>query len=300
MIVDEPKHAAMNAAAAGPGVSHSGAPSGLSESASVSPARHRGLRMIGLLAATLLLPLTASADALSPRELPRAIAHDFKSLVTTRQNLAFALAGAGAAWAGSTADDRIVESRFNSEVREETTLDHVFEAGDHLGGVTQIAGACATYGLGLLSHQPEVQALGSDLVRAQFVNGVLTVGLKKAVGRERPDHSNRASFPSGHASGTFATATVLHRRYGPRTGIPAFLLAGYVAGSRLNESQHFLSDVLAGAALGIIVGHTITRDHEDGRLGIYPTVSPHGAGIRFVYRPIARAPSSGAHVAMLR
>ena len=250
--------------------------------------------------ATIVLPLTVSADALSPRELPRAIAHDFKSLVTTKQNLAFALAGAGATWAGSAADDRIVESRFNSEVREETTLDHVFEAGDPLGGVTQVAGACATYGLGMWSRNPEVQSLGSDLVRAQFVSGLITVAAKKAVGRERPDHSNRASFPSGHSSGTFATATVLHRRYGPRAGIPAYLLAGYVAGSRLNESQHYLSDVLAGAALGFIVGHTITREHEDGRLAIYPMISPHGAGIRFVFRPVARAPSSAAHDAMLR
>lgn len=256
--------------------------------------------MIGFLFAAILLPLPVSADALAPRQLPRAIANDFKNLVTDKQNIAFALAGAGVTWAGTSVDDRIVESRFNSEVREETTLDHVFEAGDILGGVTQIAGACATYGLGMLSRNPEVQSLGSDLVRAQFVNGILTAGLKQAVGRERPNHSNRESFPSGHSSGTFATATVLYRRYGPRAGIPAYLLAGYVAGSRLNESQHYLSDVLAGAALGFIVGHTITREHEDGRLGIYPIISPHGAGIRFVFRPVARAPSSAAHDAMLR
>ncbi len=294
------EHAAMTAAAAGPGVTHSGAPSKVLWPLRKLPSL-RVLRLAGILAFGLLCHLPAAADGLAPRELPRTIARDFRNLVTTKENLLFAAAGAGAAWAGSSQDDRIVESRFNSEVREETTLDHIFEPGYHVGGgAVQIGGACATYGLGMLMHNTEAQALGADLVRAQFVSGCITLGLKKAVGRTRPDRSSDASFPSGHTSGTFATATVLYRRYGPRTGIPAFLLAGYVGGSRLNESQHYLSDVIAGAALGFIVGHTISRDHEQGRLGVYPTLSPHGAGVRFVFRPVARAPSSVAQLAILR
>ncbi len=294
------EHAAMNAAAAGPGVTHSGARPRILWPFRKLP-RHHFLRLAGILAAGLLCHLPTSADDLAPRELPRTIAHDFRTLVTTKENLLFAAAGAGAAWAGSSFDDRIVESRFNSEVREETTLDHIFEPGYHVGGgAVQIGGACATYGLGMLMHNSQAQALGADLIRAQFVSGCITLALKKAAGRERPDRSSETSFPSGHASGTFATATVLYRRHGPRAGIPALFLASYVAGSRLNESQHYLSDVIAGAALGFIVGHTITRDHEQGRLGVYPTLSPHGAGIRFVFRPVARAPSSVADVAALR
>jgi len=256
--------------------------------------RHRFLRMIGILVAGVLVAPAAGADELSPSDLPRAIAMDFRNLVTTKENLVIAVAGAGAVWAGASLDDRIVESRFNSEIHEETILDHVFEPGDYLGGPLLIAGGCATYGLGIMMGKPQAQALGADLIRAQFVTGSLTFALKQAVGRERPDHSNDASFPSGHASEAFATATVLDRRYGLRAGLPAYLLAGYVAASRLNESQHYLSDVIAGAALGFIVGRTVTRDREGGRLGFYPTVTPHGVGFRLVLRPVARAPSPGA------
>jgi len=259
----------------------------------------RFLGILGLLVTGLMAVLPAGAETIAPADFPRVIARDVANLFTTHENLVIAAAGAAATWAGTSVEDRIVDSRFNSEFREETTLDHVFEAGYYLGGPLQIGGAVATYGFGLTGH-PEAQALGADLIRAQFISGGITLGLKEAVGRERPDHSSSTSFPSGHASSAFATATVIHRRYGPRAGLASYLLAGYVAVSRLNESQHYLSDIIAGAALGIMVGRTVTRDHDDGRLGIHPTVSPRGVGIRFVYRPDARAPSPVAYSAAVR
>jgi membrane-associated phospholipid phosphatase len=77
-------------------------------------------------------------------------------------------------------------------------------------------------------------------------------GLKRAVGRERPDGDrNRAnsSFPSSHAANAFALACVLGARW--RRGIPAFFaLALLVALSRMYLNRHFLSDVVAGALVG--------------------------------------------------
>ena len=292
MIPNTRAHAARNAATAGPGVTHPGAPSGFS--GHMIRFVRRGITAIAVLLATLVSVVPAVAEEIQPRDLPRTLLEDVKSLVMRRENYVIGAIGAGATWAGTALDDRIVESDFNSEFDEETALDHAFEPGYYLGGgAVQIGGAFATYGLGLMWDKPEAQALGADLVRAQLISGAITVGLKKAVGRQRPDESSNTSFPSGHASGSFATATVLHRRYGTRAGLLAYLLATYVSASRLNESQHFLSDVLAGAALGIVVGRTVTRDHDPGGLGVYPMVSPGGFGFRFVFRPVARAPSSG-------
>jgi membrane-associated phospholipid phosphatase len=99
------------------------------------------------------------------------------------------------------------------------------------------------------------------------VAGLLAWGLsslvKDAVDRPRPfaDGGIHAvgrlpggsSFPSGHAATAFAAATVV-AILAPRLRVPAHVLAALVAFSRVYLGVHFLSDVLAGAVLGIGVG----------------------------------------------
>jgi membrane-associated phospholipid phosphatase len=65
-------------------------------------------------------------------------------------------------------------------------------------------------------------------------------------------------MPSGHATVTFAAATVLQQHLGYRAGIPTYLIASYVALSRLHDNRHFASDVAMGAATGIIIGRSVT------------------------------------------
>lgn len=62
-----------------------------------------------------------------------------------------------------------------------------------------------------------------------------------------------ASFPSGHASSSFAAATGLTAA-GPKAAIPAYIVAIIISFSRLYLQVHFLGDVLAGAVLGILCG----------------------------------------------
>jgi membrane-associated phospholipid phosphatase len=59
------------------------------------------------------------------------------------------------------------------------------------------------------------------------------------------------SFPSGHAQTAFTLATALTILF-PRWGIPAFLIAGAVGMSRIILTSHYLSDVIAGAGVGIL------------------------------------------------
>ena len=82
-----------------------------------------------------------------------------------------------------------------------------------------------------------------------------TGGLKYTVRRERMDGSSRTSFPSGHAARAFMTATMLHKEYG-ETVSPWFSVAGYGAAAvtglmRVKENNHWVSDMLAGAGIGI-------------------------------------------------
>lgn len=104
--------------------------------------------------------------------------------------------------------------------------------------------------------------------------GALTFGtevavmmsLKYIVREDRPDHSNRHSFPSGHASTAFANATFVQRRYGWKFGVPAYAVATYIAWGRVYARKHHWWDVLAGAALGagsaLIYTRPLAQKHD--------------------------------------
>ena len=147
------------------------------------------------------------------------------------------------------------------------------------GSLVQIGGALTTYALGHLVARPGVAELGRDLIRVQVLAGVVTQGLKYAVGRERPDGSSRRSFPSGHSSGTFAAAVVLQNHYGWKVGAPALGVASYVAASRLSENRHYLSDVVFGAAIGLAAGRAVTFRLRDTRFELTPIAAHGGAGV---------------------
>jgi membrane-associated phospholipid phosphatase len=129
-----------------------------------------------------------------------------------------------------------------------------------------------------------------DMVDAVIVNFGYSQVLKVAVGRERPNGENNQSFPSGHASNAFTIATVTQRHYGWKLGVPAYVLAGVVGASRIQQDKHYLGDVLAGATLGYIVGRTVVRVNsrpvEKGArvvsLQVSPIVGWRTRGVRLV------------------
>ena len=102
-----------------------------------------------------------------------------------------------------------------------------------------------------------------DLLQAQILGEILFNPIKVATQRLRPDGSDHLSFPSGHATITFATATVIERHLGWRKALLAYGIASYVALSRLHDDKHWLSDVIFGAAVGTIAGRTVVHHASD-------------------------------------
>jgi undecaprenyl-diphosphatase len=125
----------------------------------------------------------------------------------------------------------------------------------HLGGARVTIGAS----LGLVAAGEVHLGLATGLANA--LSHIVVQVLKRTVARPRPcDASGRPlalvalpdpfSFPSGHAAATAAIAGTVAYAH-PWLGAPLLALAGLVAWSRVALRVHHLSDVIAGAALGL-------------------------------------------------
>jgi len=214
--------------------------------------RHAGIAL--LLSIAIHAPVCAQ-DAPTPRQLPRRILSDIRGLATTEPLITLAVGGAIAA-AARPSDDRAVRALSGNH-----TLEESLDAGSAAGnGWMQVGGAAVVYGVGQWAHRPHLASLGAQLFESQIVAGLLTRSFKVAVARARPD-GGAHSFPSGHTSATAATAAVLAARYGWRVGALAYAGATYVAASRLADRQHFTSDVIFGAAIGIASERAVHAAH---------------------------------------
>ena len=98
---------------------------------------------------------------------------------------------------------------------------------------------------------------GRMVVSDVFSLGIMAIGvngLKYSLKRMRPNLSRRNSFPSGHTATVFTLATMLHMEYGWRS--PWFSIGGYTIAAatgvmRMVNNMHWMSDVMAGALIGI-------------------------------------------------
>ena len=161
------------------------------------------------------------------------------------------LLGAGALTTGKVelleTDEEVREEIREHMARPVTTIDNHLR---YLPGL-------ATLGLGLAGvkgrHSPVNQVLLAAL--AFTLNDAVTIRLKRLTQVERPDGSDLHSFPSAHTSVALASATFLHKEYGARSlwySVVGYSVAALTGGLRMAKDNHWLSDVLAGAGVGIL------------------------------------------------
>jgi len=115
---------------------------------------------------------------------------------------------------------------------------------------------------GLINHDKKLQRDALYMGGAFLVSGIITQSTKRIVDRERPfqkysfivlrdDESGGLSFPSGHTTSAFCTATSIALRYRKWYFVaPAYLFAASVAWARMYQGVHYPTDVLAGAVIG--------------------------------------------------
>lgn len=123
-------------------------------------------------------------------------------------------------------------------------------AGQLIPNVLYVGGALLASHFGNAAGGRRAQVMTMATAEA----ALLTTAIKLVVREERPNHSARNSFPSGHATTIFAFAAVIQAEHGWVYGVPAFALAGFTGFSRINDNMHYLHDVLAGATIGLSFG----------------------------------------------
>jgi hypothetical protein len=205
------------------------------------------------------------------------VAHDFGAMPTMKSTYAV-LGGAGLLALAVHNQDPDVNVHFQGGNTK------WFSAGKYLGQSYTIGAAgFATYLAGRLTKNDKASHIGIDELRALLESELIVQGVKYTVRRKRPEGTGYA-FPSGHATDSFAAATVLARHFGAKAALPTYILASYIAMSRLHENRHYLSDVIFGAGLGYVVGHTVTRHGKDNftEFAMYPVAVPGGIAMSFV------------------
>jgi len=112
-----------------------------------------------------------------------------------------------------------------------------------------------------------------QFTKGLLLTGVITYGLKLGVNKQRPDKSNDNSFPSGHTSIVFHSAGYIHRRYGFKYSIPAYVLAGFTAANRIDSKKHDILDIVAGATIGLGSNLFFTTEYQQEHMEL--TYSSH-------------------------
>ena len=187
----------------------------------------------------------------------------------------------------ATADRRGDAWARHPGVQDDPTLDVLSQVGDQTGSVAAFVVGPAAWLLGRVRGDSGTAVLGLRTTEAVVVSGAVIAATKLLAGRTRPfasaDHSpshwdflgglrsdSTRSFASGHSASAAAAAVALaaewrrQGRGGWKTAGPplVYSLAVVTAGSRVRDRRHWLSDVVSGAAIGMVSAIVVRRWHD--------------------------------------
>ena len=188
---------------------------------------------------------------------------DFRAMLQPKPMAGLLIAGLVSWGVRDTLDDNVV--RYVNE--------HPNRWGDgtdvlgFLGGPgPHFALTAGLYAWSLKTQDPYLHDFSITLLNTLLISNSLNYGLKIAANGSTPN-GEANGWPSGHAESSMACSVVVHRYYGWKAAAPLYLLTGAVSYARIDDSEHYLSDVVFGLALGYIAGHVVTQAHWDRNHG---------------------------------
>lgn len=163
------------------------------------------------------------------------------------------------------------------------------------GGNYSLAVIGGFIGYGLLAKNPKSQSTGLMALESFVLASAILQIPKRMIGRARPDSSPDAtpfdiggpmqgsSMPSGHTTAIFAVASVIANQYAGTHWVPilSYTVATAAGLSRVYDHRHWLSDTVAGAAVGIAVGNLVChKKNKSKQLVVVPFSSNGYKGIK--------------------
>ena len=127
------------------------------------------------------------------------------------------------------------------------------------GSVLRVLIPAAAYGATFHLDDKEGR---NQFYKSFFTNVAVTWTLKQTISKTRPNEEDDDSFPSGHTSMAFQGAAFIHKRYGWKYAVPAYIGSTFVAWSRVESDNHYVVDVVSGAAIGIVSSMIFTRPYK--------------------------------------
>lgn len=180
----------------------------------------------------------------------------------------------------------------NREIRDE--LQENIDRRITIDDFTQLAPTAAMYALRLCGVHGRHGYGGMTVLAgtSAALMGVTVLVLKNATRVERPDGSARNSFPSGHTAMAFMGAELLRREYwevSPWIGVAGYAVAAGTGFFRMYNNRHWLTDVLAGAGIGILsvqaaywlypaINRTLFKKRADS-MAVTPFADGNGYGL---------------------
>lgn len=209
----------------------------------------------------LLLALTA-VSCTSARMVGRDVIAVAQAPVKEWKKVA---AGAAVVGAAMLVDDELARVARNND---SPAMDRVMETAEPFGGGAsdKVMAGFLLYGVAARNDRARAVAFDS-IVSSMIASKAITPAIKQLTGRERPNGGDADAFPSNHATQAFAVASVIAAHYDDRRWVQwtAYSLATGVGIARVYHGAHWTSDVIAGAAIGSLVGHTVVTTNNDER-----------------------------------
>lgn len=173
---------------------------------------------------------------------------------------------------------------FNNEIKEEVG-EHIDEK-TTIDDFSQYVPLTTSFALNTLGIKGEHNLNDKTIIAttSSLIMGMAVVGIKNSSNIERPDGTSLTSFPSGHTATAFMGAELLYQEYKNVSiwyGISGYIVATGTGVFRMLNNRHWLSDVVAGAGIGILstkVGYWIFPS-------IKKIVSKSGTSSKTVFLP---------------